>query len=507
MQDTKRKCKFCGKEYETDEKLGLWQKDGSQGPSRSGVSVKRYCCYECGKKDRANRIKNTWSKKDKKEIAELIEKRSKNVKKRICTVCGKEFYPERANGTKTGVYICSDECRKKRFRKISSTGIVKCQNCGKEYHYNEGQGSWDKNNNLINADKLGHEFVVRSDRFCCYTCGVKYKEKKRKVTNILKYGRVSPFQDTTFREKLFNKQKELGMQFISKGEQELKEWIESLGLKTEHYITGNGLSKKTPRIEIDLYIPELKIGIEYNGVYFHSMNGKKEGKITRSYHYCKSKACKELGIDLIHIWEDQWINQNALIKSILTARLGKIVKTDKIYARQCEIREVPNEDYKKFCIENHIQGYLAAKVKLGLYYKDKLVQISSFGKMYNTGKAAIINKDYDWTWKRGCIASNNAVIGGTSKLFNHFVKTYKPKTVLCYADWNLFNGKGYKEAGFELTGYTGPDKFYVTADHHYTRINRDPHNYHELMNKVAQHKLWLCYGAGSLRFVWKNPNN
>lgn len=500
----KKICKYCGKEYEADFKLGMWQKDGSQGPNKSGVSVKRYCCYECGKADRARTIKNTWSRKNEKELNELIEKRKNNIQKQICSVCGREFYPESGYGNKNNVYICSDECRKKRFRKLPNTGIIKCQNCGKEYYYKEGQGSWDCNNNLVNVDGLGHEFVIRSDRFCCYECGIKFKESKRKVTNLLKYGRISPFQDSEFREQLFQKQKEEGTQFISKGEKELKDWIESLGLKTEHYIAGNGLDKKSPRIEIDLYIPELKIGIEYNGVYFHSMNGKKEGIITRGYHYCKSKIAKNLGIDLIHIWEDQWINQKDLIKSILLARFGKIEKKDKIYARQCTIKEISVEDYKNFCIKNHIQGYLPANVKLGLFFKGKLVQICSFGKMYNTGKAIKTNSLYEWAWKRGCIASNNAVIGGTSKLFKYFVKKYNPKSVLCYADWNLFSGKGYKETGFEFTGYTGPDKFYVTADHHYTRINRNPHNYKELMDKVANHKLWLCYGAGSLRFVWQN---
>lgn len=83
-----------------------------------------------------------------------------------------------------------------------------------------------------------------------------------------------------------------------------------------------------------------------------------------------------------------------------------------------------------------------------------------------------------------------------------FIKKYQPKNILCYADWNLFNGRGYTECNFKLTGYTGPDKFYITTDHKYTRIDRNPHRYKELMNLVQANKLWLCYGAGSLRFEW-----
>ena len=100
------------------------------------------------------------------------------------------------------------------------------------------------------------------------------------------------------------------------------------------------------------------------------------------------------------------------------------------------------KEYREFCILNHIQGYKKASIKLGLFYNNKLVQIASFGKVNNRGKAAMTNKEYDYEWVRGCPASLNYVIGGTSKLFKYFVKHYNPKTVLCYADWNLFNGKG-----------------------------------------------------------------
>lgn len=496
-------CEYCGKEYQADPDLGVWQKDDTQKKSQIGVSCKRYCCYKCGKKARAEKVSAQWQNKSIDEVNAVISKRKKAVKPRICKVCGKEFIPNGPTGNAKGVYLCSDECREKHFRLIPDSGIKKCQNCGKEYHYESGQGSWDKDNNLVKVNGLGHEFVVKSHRFCCYECGIKYKERKRKVSNIVKYGRVSPFQDTDFRKNLIEKQKENGTLFVSKGEQEIKDWLESLGVKTEHYITGNGLNDKTPRIEIDIYIPDLKIGIEYNGVYYHSVNGIKKDRINTRYHYNKSKWAQENGIELIHVWEDQWLNKKELVKSILKARLNLIDKNvNRIYARNCELRVLSTEKYREFCELNHIQGYKKASIKLGLFYKDELVQIASFGKVNNRGKAVTTNKNYDYEWVRGCPASLNYVVGGTSKLFKYFIKNYTPSSVLCYADWNLFNGRGYKECGFELMGYTGPDKFYVTADHHYIRKGRDPYNYKELMNLVQSNKLWLCYGAGSMRFIW-----
>lgn len=176
----------------------------------------------------------------------------------------------------------------------------------------------------------------------------------------------------------------------------------------------------------------------------------------------------------------------------LKHRLG-INKENNIYARKCTIKEIDNESYKKFCNENHIQGFRPASVKLGLFYNNELVQIASFGKTKD--------KKYEWEWIRGCPASNNSVIGGTSKLFKYFINKYNPNSVLCYADLNLFNGKGYEKCGFEFTGYTGPNKFYVKQ---FKRIERNPARYKEYKELVKQNKLLLCYGAGSMRFVWKN---
>lgn len=497
-------CENCGKEYEVDPLLGTWQKDDTQQAGTCvGVSCKKFCCYKCGKESRSKKIAEIWNNKSKDEIKAIAEKRVASAKPRICKACGKEFIPDQIGGSRTNVYLCSEECRHKHYKKIPKTGTRRCQNCGKEYTYIENQGNWNKNNELVHIQGVGHEFVAKSQRFCCYECGVAYKERKRKVTNIIKYGRTSPFQDPEFRDSMVNKLKEEGKLFTSKGEIELKNWLESIGFKTEKFISGNGLKEGSPRMEIDIYIPEKKIGIEYNGIYFHSMNGKKKDRMTKSYHYNKSKWAKDNDIELIHIWEDQWINQKDIVKDIIKSRLG-VVDENPIFARKCKIKEISPKEYKQFCIKNHIQGYKKATIKLGLFYNDELVQIASFNKVTNMGKASSKNTEYDFEWVRGCCASNNKVIGGTTKLYKHFIKTYKPNKVLCYADWNLFNGRGYRECGFELNGYTGPDKFYVTNDHKYTRVNRNPHKYKELMDLVSKEKLWLCYGAGSQRFIWTN---
>ena len=51
--------------------------------------------------------------------------------------------------------------------------------------------------------------------------------------------------------------------------------------------------------EIDIFLPELSLGIEFNGNYWHSI----ESGLPKDYHLMKSLMCKDKNIRLIHIYE------------------------------------------------------------------------------------------------------------------------------------------------------------------------------------------------------------
>lgn len=52
--------------------------------------------------------------------------------------------------------------------------------------------------------------------------------------------------------------------------------------------------------EIDVYIPEFNLGIEYNGSYWHSVEFDSKFK---TYHENKYLSCKENKVDLLFIWD------------------------------------------------------------------------------------------------------------------------------------------------------------------------------------------------------------
>ena len=232
---------------------------------------------------------------------------------------------------------------------------------------------------------------------------------------------------------------------ISRQEKEIVKHIKSLGFNVE---TNN--RKLLPNNkEIDIYIPEKKVAIEFDGLYWHNEIKKPD----KNYHLNKTIDCYKNDIRLIHIFEDEWLYNKEIVKSRINSILGKT--TDKIYARQCELRSVDSKTSKQFLNENHLQGGINSSIRYGLYYKNELVSIMTFCKpRKNLGQE---NKSGEYELLRFCNKINTTVVGGASKLFKHFIKQHNPNCVVSYADrrWNI--GGVYEKMDFKFTHYSKPN--------------------------------------------------
>ena len=237
--------------------------------------------------------------------------------------------------------------------------------------------------------------------------------------------------------------------------------------------------------EIDIYLPDYKLGIEINGMYFHSDIFKE-----KNYHKNKSLICESNGIHLMHIYEWEITDNNMLekIKSILRIFTNNV--KNRIYARKCEIREITNAEAKIFNDKNHLQNHRNAKITYGLFYNNELVQLMSFSK----------HSIYEWEIIRGCPGSNNVVIGGVSKLFKHFIKENNPNQIFSYCDFNKFDGHGYEAIGMKCIGYTAPDKNYIF---NHIRKCRNGNRYKE----YSENATCIVYGAGSKKYLWKKDED
>lgn len=214
--------------------------------------------------------------------------------------------------------------------------------------------------------------------------------------------------------------------------------------------------------ELDIYIPNLNIAIEFNGLYWHS-----ELQKTVDYHINKTNQCNEKGIRLIHIFEDEWLYKQDIVKSMLRNLLSKT--ENKIYARNCFLKEVSYNDTNEFLNKNHIQGMCVSKIRYGLYYNNELVSVMTFGNLRKNLNCKKNDNEYELL--RFCNKLNTNVIGGASKLFKHFIKNIKPSSITSYADRRYSNGNLYNVLGFKLDHISKPNYSYIIKGLRYNRFS------------------------------------
>lgn len=263
-------------------------------------------------------------------------------------------------------------------------------------------------------------------------------------------------------------------------------------------ILGNGK-------EIDIVIPLLGIGIEYNGLRWHSEYMGKD----KNYHLNKTEVCNSKGIKLIQIFEDEYLGNKDLVLKKITHLLSMDRNVNKIMGRKCVVNEISYEKAKQFLDRNHIQGYGKSTVALGAFYGQFLVAVMTFIKT---------DKKDEWILNR--FASDNNVIcqGIGGKLFKYFVRNYQPVAVKSFADrrWTLTPDNNlYTKLGFKLTEVLAPEYRYVDKANPTKRIHKfnlrkkEIHRKYNLdmnltesqmVEKLGLTKIWDC---GLYRYEWK----
>ena len=278
----------------------------------------------------------------------------------------------------------------------------------------------------------------------------------------------------------------------SVGELEVADYVTSLGetiVRNDRTVLGNR--------ELDIYIPAKKIAIEYNGIYWHSSEKK-----DNSYHVDKFLRCRDLGIHLIQIFEDEWDRSKEIVKKRLGSILGH---NERIFARKCNIVEVPVSAYKEFVITNHLAGYAHATFRYGLEHDGELVAVMSFARSRYTDSGSEMI--------RYCSTAN--VVGGASKLLKHFITVHNPPNIVTYANRCWSEGNLYRTIGF--TDVTTKDNnvgyWYIRNGirHHrssFTKTRLVKLGYSaektegEIMSDAGYHKIYDC---GNYKFLWTNP--
>jgi hypothetical protein len=220
----------------------------------------------------------------------------------------------------------------------------------------------------------------------------------------------------------------------SKGEIELYEFIREIYKGKIERNDRNILKGK----ELDIFLPEKNIAIEFNGIYYHSEIFKSKKEVLE-----KKNLCEKIGVNLITVWEDDWVYKKDIIKSRLNSLFGNSLR---IYARNCKIVEIDYKEEREFLEKNHIHGFTPSKIRIGLEYNNKLVCLMTFGNNRRSlGKKHI---EGEFELLRFCNVLGTNVLGGASKVFKHFLDRTNPTKITSYQNYSWNTGNLYEKLGF-----------------------------------------------------------
>jgi hypothetical protein len=251
--------------------------------------------------------------------------------------------------------------------------------------------------------------------------------------------------------------------------------------------------------ELDIYIPSYNLAIEYNGLYWHSTE-----KVDNDYHLNKTIKCEEQGIQLIHVFQDEWIYKQEMVKDLIKSTLGLNINT--IDSELCVIKYVELDDSISFVEENNIQGSAYSDINIGLFYEEQLVSLINF--------KALDDDCYEMVRITNKIGLK--IINGFDKILKSFIDVFKVKNIVSLLDRRLFNDKVYKTLGFEFVEYLEPVYWYFEDYYRFYRFydNSFLKDYLLIENDsnktefeiMDENEIFRIYDCGYGKFVFNNTS-
>jgi hypothetical protein len=250
--------------------------------------------------------------------------------------------------------------------------------------------------------------------------------------------------------------------------------------------------------EVDIFLPDRNLAIEFCGLYWHCENSSGKGRL---YHKRKMRLLNEKGIQLLTIFSDEYEKKLEVVQRIVLNKIGSSnIKT--VPGRHCESVIISKEQANEFHDCWHIQGSSnISTVHIGLCHNNEIEMVMSFRK----------KKDDDWELTRMC--SRKRIHGGASKLFSYFVKQFNPSTVITFSDLRWSQGEVYLNMGFELDGDVPPMQSYVVSyknrfskrKYSKSRLVSSGHSPDlsewQILQGLGIDRIWDC---GKKRFIWRS---
>lgn len=312
---------------------------------------------------------------------------------------------------------------------------------------------------------------------------------KRVATCRQRYGHDYASQNEAVLEKMLISRNVSDRQigFRSGDELELEAFIQSLGLDTKHHASGAR--------EVDVLIPSRNVGIEYNGLFWHS-----EGKNRNRAYHLEKKLCLEAeGIKLIQIWSDLWLHRKEQVQNFLRAKLGCC--TNRVGVRKCSVREVSTKEARAFVEAHHIQGSPSnITLAIGAYVEDCLTAIATFAPHHRGHRDS--DGNIQMTLNRLCTKPDWVVSGFLGKAARMAFSAIR-SPIVTWVDRMWSDGDSYLLAGFKMDKVLPPDYCYTKGK---TRVPKQSFRKIDARTEIQRatdEKMYRLWDCGKIRFIFR----
>lgn len=238
--------------------------------------------------------------------------------------------------------------------------------------------------------------------------------------------------------------------------------VSSHELEIVEFLKSNNVKNIKPSwrgltFEIDIFLPDCKLGIEFDGIYYHSSQSVDDDDRLSKYHKHKTDVCFRENIHLFHVFENEWIDlvRKEIWKSII---LNKAGIHRKIHAKETNIVHiadvsVANEFFARTNLKGSINNVCVSRLNfIGLEVNGELVVLAGFNKKEDQTSYELIRFSYEL---------QTLVIGGLNKIVDEFKKLYSPRKLYACADRRWETRDLFEDCGFTLIKTTDPLYYYI----------------------------------------------
>jgi hypothetical protein len=224
----------------------------------------------------------------------------------------------------------------------------------------------------------------------------------------------------------------------SKLEEEVLLFLVGLGVQ----VTTNS-KEIIPPLELDIVLPDYKLAIEVNGLYWHS---NQKGK-NKEYHLNKTISANKVGYTLIHLFEDDWMLKKEVVKRYLSNLLMQ--RHEMVGVKYSVVSPL---EAKSFHLVTSLQEYDNYPFSIGIRDTTKLLACMSFTEIKNREVELIQYSE------------NTPLLDGFKNLLKYYLEIATISKITSYSNKCWPEEVNYLEFGFTKTEEIPPRKYYIIRE-------------------------------------------